>query len=162
MHETYMSVTDVETGRRLGNIGYFDDRFYVNVERDNKTFAPFEQGFDSSHDARDAIIKYHRRMKLADALESGDYKQGKHRLKGYGRHCVAGVACDVSGIGNWQAGQMGYNEHYNIGGILDSFAMSDLVRIWYGFEKTFVDTLMRKNDREDVSFDKLAKLIREY
>lgn len=46
---------------------------------------------------------FHKRLNVwADALESGDYKQGKGSLKTTkGRFCCLGVACDISKLGKW-------------------------------------------------------------
>jgi hypothetical protein len=43
--------------------------------------------------------------KLVTALESGDYRQGQGYLltvkNGERKHCCLGVACDISGLGEW-------------------------------------------------------------
>ena len=35
------------------------------------------------------------------ALESGEYKQGRGRLRDDNGFCCLGVACDLSGLGEW-------------------------------------------------------------
>jgi len=40
-------------------------------------------------------------LKVCDALESGKYEQGTHALCADGEYCCLGVACDVSGLGDW-------------------------------------------------------------
>lgn len=48
-------------------------------------------------------------LKVCEAMESGEYPQGKHRLRStpseYGtptiEFCCAGVACETSGLGYW-------------------------------------------------------------
>ena len=44
------------------------------------------------------------------ALRSGKYEQGHHRLRSqdiYGNklYCCLGVACDISGLGEWKSGE---------------------------------------------------------
>jgi len=42
-------------------------------------------------------------LKVCDALESGKYEQGTNqmRMDMDGKYCCLGVACDVSGLGEW-------------------------------------------------------------
>jgi hypothetical protein len=51
------------------------------------------------------------------ALRSGKYKQtrGKLRARAGGAMCCLGVACDVSGLGHWEAAQEGEKRAYVVG-----------------------------------------------
>lgn len=41
------------------------------------------------------------RAKWVEALESGRYEQTEYALKKGDRFCATGVACDISGLGEW-------------------------------------------------------------
>jgi hypothetical protein len=58
-------------------------------------------------------------QKLLDALRSGEYEQGRNQLRvehsdGSFAHCCLGVACDISGAGEWHG-----ESRYVIGDIGD-------------------------------------------
>lgn len=53
---------------------------------------------------RRLTAKQHRNIgKWCKALESGQYLQGRGSLRHESRYCCLGVACDVSGLGTWDA-----------------------------------------------------------
>lgn len=75
-------------------------------------------------------------IKLVEALRSGKYKQGRKQLRDKDRFCFWGVACDLSGLGNWE------DRQYSDGGkryVIDStlygsFALPPVeVKDWVGF-----------------------------
>jgi len=41
------------------------------------------------------------RKQWVEALRSGKYQQGKGRLRNGDKFCCLGVACDISGLGQW-------------------------------------------------------------
>lgn len=40
--------------------------------------------------------------KWIKALRSGEYEQGRNRLRRDGKYCCLGVLCDISGMGKWE------------------------------------------------------------
>jgi hypothetical protein len=78
--------------------------------------------------------------KLVEALRSGRYQQTMNCLKSVdNKFCCLGVACDISGIGEWD------NQLY-----LDRFSFLPLkVRDAYGW--LFNDGLLMFTDRDDES-----------
>lgn len=65
------------------------------------------------------------------ALRSGKYEQGHRRLHRDGKFCCLGVACDVSGLGQWKP----YGDStkgYLIGGTEVTAMLSPPVSAWLG------------------------------
>ena len=48
------------------------------------------------------MINKARVRRLVTALRSGKYKRGKGQLRDDDKFCCLGVACDISGVGEWQ------------------------------------------------------------
>lgn len=48
-------------------------------------------------------MKHEVALKWAEALESGQYEQGKSSLKTTRGYCCLGVLCEISGLGAWDA-----------------------------------------------------------
>lgn len=46
--------------------------------------------------------QYERMLHLCDVLESGKYQKGKRQLRDGDTYCCLGVACDLSGLGEWK------------------------------------------------------------
>ena len=97
------------------------------------------------------------------ALRSGEYDQIKNRL-GLSSHdgrliacCGLGVLCDISGQGEWVHGSSG--SRYKTGCAEYGTGVPWLVRKWAGIKGQSLDRLMRFNDKEGYSFDKLADYI---
>lgn len=40
--------------------------------------------------------------KWVEALRSGEYQQGQHRLRTEDKFCCLGVLCDISGLSEWE------------------------------------------------------------
>src|SRR4051812_5428940 len=75
------------------------------------------------------------RAKLVEALRSGKYEQGQGQLRltqGAAHrplYCCLGVACDISGLGDWAA-----NDEYAIpDGHANRLHLPNAVREWLGF-----------------------------
>lgn len=124
-----------------------------------------------------------RILLLVQALESGEYKQGKgyltrilfpHWSALYEREneldCASGVACKVAikhGLKNVVVQAfytMGASASYKMYNGSESIMPSEVAQ-WYGFSSdnpTIVGTgLIELNDREEADFNKIAKLIRQ-
>jgi len=75
-------------------------------------------------------------QKWVDALRSGEYEQGKGglRKKKDNTFCCLGVACDISGVGDWKTDNVWYLEYYvdeDCGGS-SSADLPDQVSDWLG------------------------------
>lgn len=72
--------------------------------------------------------KAHRKAWIK-ALRSGNYKQGRSHLHQGDNYCCLGVACELSGLGNWTVSAWGE-------GVLDYFGdhgmMPEPVMEWLG------------------------------
>lgn len=113
-------------------------------------------------------------MKWADALESGEYDQGKHALHARrNEFCCLGVLCDISKLGDWESGfnANGYVPKRHTAGLGGALVLPDFVQAWSGLTSNKGEftgavndeslTLTRLNDR-GVPFTKIAKYIRKY
>lgn len=105
-------------------------------------------------------------LKLVEALRSGKYKQGRGRLRDAGCFCFWGVACDISGVGQWEGdGALCFTTK---GSDFKAYALpSPLVESWLGFnvEATvkidgISDSLMGHNDTGS-TFEQLADAIEQ-
>lgn len=78
--------------------------------------------------------------KWVTALKSGDYKQTKGTLRDGEGFCCLGVACDLSGLGEWvQLPDDDRNPDdtrfaYVIGGYKHTDLLPEEVRLWLGLE----------------------------
>lgn len=113
--------------------------------------------------------------KWIDALRSGEYEQGEYRLRVGDQFCCLGVACDVSGLGNWEIydGVMPSEDdprseptyRYEPSGDI-AFLPSD-VRLWLGLEYPTGDVKVESgmlsvlNDRDRWTFAQIADAIEE-
>ena len=105
--------------------------------------------------------KQHRK-ELVEALRSGKYQQGFERLRDGNRFCCLGVACDISGLGEW----------YKFTYLEEKYSLPDEVIDYYGFNSTggyfnifsenYIEdediSLIRKNDSGS-SFEEIADII---
>lgn len=74
--------------------------------------------------------------KVIAALRSGGYTQGRFALKKRGEFCCLGVACDVSGLGEWKESSMG-RESYKVGNTrANCDFLPKLVKEWLGFDRS--------------------------
>lgn len=88
------------------------------------------------------MINTERVQKLVDALRSGEYQQGKGRLRDGNKFCCLGVACDVfkreTSIGGWDELE-GCGCHFSIksdDGLTIQSSMNyliDSIVNWFGF-----------------------------
>lgn len=105
----------------------------------------------------------------ADALRSGEYKQGTGTLKDEdGRYCCLGVACEISGLGEWDTARRYVISDGSMDGDYDIAFMPQSVAEWYGFENGNVrlDTVMGRpefattlNDAYRYNFKEIADAI---
>lgn len=118
---------------------------------------------------------------LVDALRSGRYKQGKDALRIDDSYCCLGVACDISGLGEWKGTNI-YDDDgrfvetqwcYELpSGASSSDVLPQAVAYYYGFESNnpmlgdeFGNTYAASafNDQKNYGFNKIADLFeREY
>ena len=69
------------------------------------------------------------RQKWVEALRSGNYKQGQKRLHTDDGFCCLGVACDISGLGEWKESCYDTNDV----NVIPSFVkLSNEVMDWLG------------------------------
>jgi len=113
----------------------------------------------------------HRKQWVA-ALRSGKYQQGEKRLRTGDKFCCLGVACDVSGLGQWveaieydDDGNVVENvQVYSTGSIIASHRFNGVLTDWYGVRGADVyfdgeyELLTVANDN-GYSFEKIAELI---
>ena len=112
------------------------------------------------------------RQKWVKALRSGDYEQGYGLMRTKDdKYCVMGVACDISGLGEWKLGRGvgGYYSEayaYKIEEAMHFGYLSIDVADYYGlneengsyWKNEVLSTLTSEND-EKVSFNDLAYII---
>lgn len=100
----------------------------------------------------------HRKL-WVEALRSGKYPQGQRKLRTADGFCCLGVACEISGLGAWDA----TNDFKTVGGEYGSRVLPTLVRQWIGLSDAEGDAgngvcLAALND-EGASFAELADVI---
>jgi hypothetical protein len=115
--------------------------------------------------------KRHREMWL-EALRSRKYKQAKGTLReveanGRESFCCLGVACEISGLGEWKGGSYVITlpdgtRHVNHGNL------SRIMKEWLGLRGSkgsfldndkFMSTLVRLNDSDEKKFYEIARVI---
>ena len=103
--------------------------------------------------------KQHRR-ELVKALRYGGYKQAQHSLRSGDSFCCLGVACDISGLGEWHHKSHKEIKYLNAFGILPKAVME-----YYGFvasngkiDSRYNRSLVHLNDK-GTSFKKIANII---
>lgn len=112
-------------------------------------------------------------QKWVDALRSGKYGQVRYVLKGAkGGYCCLGVACDISGLGEWGEATP-YNDgiQYNFSGTTGRqrtlTQLPSPVVDWLGVNfnvwkpKDYDQTLADLNDIARLSFNVIADLIED-
>lgn len=114
--------------------------------------------------------------KLADALDSGKYAQGDAALRTKNdKFCCLGVACDISGLGQWVlSGTSSLNYKYEVVGDNDFSAQGTALLTpamcrWLGTSNegrfTYpgsedVQTLTNINDSGKFTFSQIADILR--
>ena len=104
--------------------------------------------------------------KWLKSLRSGEYDQGKGRLRTEDSFCCLGVACDISGLGRWE-GDIFYTE----GDYFHIVYLPEAVMSWLGIttrsgkffneDKDIIWSLSDTND-EGKSFAEIADLIEKH
>jgi hypothetical protein len=69
-----------------------------------------------------------RAMELVAALRSGKYTQTHCQLRLGDSHCCLGVACDISGLGEWDLTDIGYPKYLG-----DDVELPMEVKEYFGF-----------------------------
>ena len=100
------------------------------------------------------------RAELVKALRSGKYRQTQNSLRSGGSFCCLGVACDISGLGEWHIKEYLYIY------LKKTERLPKEVMKYYGFKNIVgaffrdghKDSLMGLNDI-GVSFEKIASII---
>lgn len=92
------------------------------------------------------------RRKWLEALRSGKYRQTISRLRYGVSFCCLGVACDISGLGEWTD-----DSAYAVFGRFNLGTLAGAMAEWIGFEiEGFQNDLITLNDQEGASFEKIA------
>ena len=116
-------------------------------------------------------INTERVQDLVNALRSGEYKQTTEALKSGDCYCVLGVACEISGVGEFiQNPRRQYLEEYKAGGTRSTSQLPFVVACHYGFPDgdPYIETLPNGdqgaslstlNDDRGYTFDMLADVI---
>jgi hypothetical protein len=102
-------------------------------------------------------------QKWVDALRSGKYQQATSFLRNGDRFCCLGVACDISGIGNWSGNS------YVIKGYGSSKLIPDEVQKWLGLRDNagYISgdpegTHLAFENDHGATFERIASLIEEH
>ena len=98
------------------------------------------------------------------ALESGEYKQTRSRLRDANGFCCLGVACDVSGLGEWRklSGLDKFEFRTSYGARADlGLPFSVREQLGISHDDNRADRLVELNDHEGKTFAEIAKWIRE-
>ena len=96
------------------------------------------------------------RAELVKALRSGEYQQTRNQLRKDDSFCCLGVACDISGLGNWSESVYGKTKVFiyaENSGVMPSFVMD-----FYGFTHKGAIILSNMNDSGS-SFEEISVVI---
>jgi hypothetical protein len=103
------------------------------------------------------------KAKWLSALRSGEYKQGRQRLRTHdGAMCCLGVLCEISGIGKWGGGTDAPIFIYKADEGFDADTDLDLsyrLRNRFGMEVGIHNKLVSMNDTERATFEQIADYI---
>jgi hypothetical protein len=86
------------------------------------------------------------------ALRSGDYKQGKGRLRQDGNYCCLGVLCDVINPGKWRG-----DSYYGIHDKTTPYEVDKLAGLTYR-----IKGILTKANDSGSSFEEIAKVIEDF
>lgn len=100
-------------------------------------------------------------QKWIDALRSGKYQQGQGCLSNGNKFCCLGVACDISGLGQWVHSSFGYRMYdtADYGG--SSMALPSDVKDALGVFSDVELDLIDMNDKHGKSFDDIAQFLED-
>lgn len=87
--------------------------------------------------------QYNRILHLCEVLESGKYEKGKFTLREGDKYCCLGVACDISGLGEWVGTNPEGRFKYSLNdGFYSKIRLPKGVREYYGFPTNsgFIET----------------------
>lgn len=102
-----------------------------------------------------------RRIKrFIEALESGKYRQIPSSLRIEDRYCAMGVACDVSGVGQWVNKNVAYAYESDSEWDSQLLAPGEVID-YYGFRDSTVDYIMEMNDSQNLTFKDIAARLRD-
>lgn len=92
-----------------------------------------------------------------EALRSGNYKQGKYRLKSGNSFCALGVLCDISHLGEWNG------THYVTKTDENNFIPPYEVQKWANMNgfKVFKTNIPSMNEM-GLSFNQIANIIERH
>ena len=109
------------------------------------------------------------RWQWIDILRSGDYEQAKHEMRNGDRYCCLGVACDISGLGEWVYSSGGYE--YVVDGQGKKDVLPLAVMDWLGLNQEagehYVNgsfsngTSLGELNDDGLTFEKIADIIEE-
>lgn len=117
--------------------------------------------------------QYDNVIRLCETLESGKYKKGKGHLKSGDYYCCLGVACDISGLGEWKTTPFN-GDCYEVSdvAIQNSGTLPEVVQEYYGFTddhgiRTDIGSLVNLNDGvrphyKEYTHPEIAGIIREW
>lgn len=94
------------------------------------------------------------KAKLIAALRSGKYEQGQFKLRGGNGFCCLGVACDISGIGEWLEVTPGNYSYLTEHDSRSSFLPSEIGE-YFGMSWSAQCKMSGWND-EGLTFDEIA------
>jgi hypothetical protein len=112
-------------------------------------------------------MNYEVMKQWTEALRSGNYKQGKRRLRLNDKFCCLGVLCDISGLGEWKDRRGGFGLEKEPAYYLQSYStLPDEVMEWAGMENQCgliegFASLGTLNDLVGYSFEDIANIIEE-
>jgi len=102
------------------------------------------------------------RKQWAEALRSGKYEQGLGRLRDGDKFCCLGVACDISGLGEWSK-EIPKGEY-----MFMTTVLPEAVKEWIGVQHNspcyYRDDKIRylaKDNDEGYSFNEIARFIED-
>ena len=105
-------------------------------------------------------------MQWLEALESGEYAQTQAALRRNDSYCCLGVACDVSGLGEWgretddPAGPAALTMFHADDGEAEPYAPPTVVRRHLRFSQAGVKYLAGMNDDGRWTFKEIAAFVR--
>ncbi len=100
------------------------------------------------------------RTKWLAALRSGEYAQGRGRLKNNSdEFCCLGVACDVSGLGKWVCSPRGMPAYLIEGDSVRGLGLPSALRYKLGLTNDQEDELINYNDSDKMTFTQIADRI---
>lgn len=107
-------------------------------------------------------MKTELKQKWVKALRSGEYKQGRDRLRDGGdRYCCLGVLCDVLSEGEWERDPVQKDWWRKYGDNEDKFGVPRDQRDSMGLSENIESFLIGLNDSERKTFEEIADWIEE-